>query len=117
MDAVFEAASKLYQVAPNLMGGIWQRLTKNNRWNYQLISRLGFNHDLAEEKDVQMYIKGVNESSFEIFHALLKDYNSFNGDQLLKNIACPTLLVAGEEDHITPNRICDDRSIVPPRRR
>ncbi|NDC25228.1 MAG: alpha/beta hydrolase [Proteobacteria bacterium] len=67
-----------------------------------MTSRLGFNASKAEEQDVLNYMDGVNRTPFPIFYSLISDYAQFDGRPLLKRIECPTLVLAGEEDHITP---------------
>ena len=102
MNKLYQWAAKIYELAPSLMAQIWKKFTALNRFNFFLTSRLGFNPDLAEEQDVLGYMEGVNQTSTSTFFSLLKDYTSFDGRELIKKLKCPTLVVAGEDDCITP---------------
>lgn len=102
MDTIYRLSSQLYELAPDAMSSIWRRLTIKNRWNYLVTSRFGFNASLAAEQDVLSYMEGVHQTAFGVFQALLSDYVNLDGESLLKSVHCPILLVAGEEDCITP---------------
>lgn len=102
MNLVYQAAQTLYDHAPSVMNRIWDKFTEKNRWNFFMTSRLGFNASKAEEHDVLLYMEGVNQTPFSIFQALIKDYTHFDGRKLLRHMECPTLVIAGEDDYITP---------------
>lgn len=99
---LYEGMDFLYQLAPDLMGVLWRRLTELNKLNFFLTSRLGFNPYLAEEQDVLRYMEGVNRTPLKVFFTLISDYVNFDGRDRLGDIQCPTLVVAGNDDQITP---------------
>lgn len=102
MDYVFQAALKVYGNAPSVMNYLWYKFTEKNRLNYFLTSRLGFNASKAEKQDVLLYMEGVNQTPFSTFQALIGDYAQFDGRSLLKKVKVPALVIAGEDDYITP---------------
>lgn len=102
MDRFYRWSSMLYDMAPSMVSQIWRRFTASNRMNFFLTSQLGFNPRLAEAHDVRGYMDGVNVTPFKVFHSLMTDYTRFDGREGLKSIACPSLVVAGAEDFITP---------------
>jgi pimeloyl-ACP methyl ester carboxylesterase len=100
--------------APNLMSLIWKKFTEKNRLSFLMTSRLGFNANKAEKADVFNYIEGVNRTPFHVFHSLITDYAQFDGRSLLTQIHCPTLILAGDEDHITPFSLQEEMSDLIP---
>lgn len=115
MNTVFKVSSAIYDHAPGLMSGIWKRFTAHNRLNFFMTARLGFNASVSEEKDVMNYMEGVNRTPFSIFYSLMKDYVEFDGRPYLKKILIPTLVVAGENDHITPIAIQEEIAALLPK--
>jgi len=114
MDPVYKLSARLYEIAPHTMGKLWRKFTEHNRLNYFLTSHLGFNARLAEREDVLMYLNSVNETPLSTFHSLLNDYTRFDGRALLPRITCPTLIIAGEEDCITPIEIHEEMAQLIP---
>jgi len=102
MNRVHRLATALFDLMPATVSDLWQRLTKNNLFNFIIASHLGFNAEKSHETDVNSYIEGVNQIPFATFHALIDDYTRFDGKSYLKQIECPALLIAGEKDVITP---------------
>lgn len=115
MNVVYQAAQTLYDHAPEVMNRLWGKVTEKNRLNFFLTSRLGFNANKAQEADVLLYMEGVNQTPFSIFQALIKDYTRFDGRKLLRGIECPTLVVAGEEDYITPLSLQEEMAEILPK--
>ena len=62
----------------------------------------GFNIKLTQFKDIEMYGRGVSRLElvyfFELFDQLLK----FDGTSILATIDCPTYIIAGDRDILTP---------------
>ncbi|MCB9254921.1 MAG: alpha/beta hydrolase [Bdellovibrionaceae bacterium] len=102
LDAIFKLSSKLYGIAPGLVGRGWYEFTKQNWFSYFMTARFGWNPEKSNEQDISAYMQGVHESPVETFHNLLKDYNEFDGRKLLPHVKAPALIVAGGEDWITP---------------
>jgi pimeloyl-ACP methyl ester carboxylesterase len=102
MNGVFWAGALLHDLAPQLMDQIWKKCTERNRLNVFFTSRLGFNPTRSEEHDVVNYMEGVHQTPFAIFNALMRDYRSYDGREDLAKISQPVLVIAGENDFITP---------------
>lgn len=99
---LYDGMNFLYTLSPSLMGGVWKRLTDLNRINYFITSRFGFNPYLADRQDVFSYMEGVNQTPLKVFYPLITDYVRYDGREDLSRVTCPTLVVAGNEDQITP---------------
>lgn len=99
---VYRVYSLLYEWAPELLEGAWRKFTDSNRLSYFLTSRFGFNPSHAQEEDVLGYMQGVRQTPLMVFYSLISDYTKFDGESQLASIPCPTLVIAGEYDCITP---------------
>jgi pimeloyl-ACP methyl ester carboxylesterase len=108
MFRVHQFASSLFDLMPDTVSTLWQRLTKNNTLNFILTSYLGFNAERAHEKDVNSYIDGVNQIPFSVFHSLIDDYTRFDGKTYLNQFDSPALVIAGDKDVITPKSVQDE---------
>lgn len=102
MKRVHRLTSLIQDQAPELMATLWQKFTEKNRLSFLMTSRLGFNASRAQEQDVFNYIEGVHRTPFQVFFSLISDYARFDGRSALKDLTCPILLVAGDNDQITP---------------
>lgn len=115
MSKVYQVAQTLYDHAPTVMNRVWDKITEKNPLNVFLTSQLGFNASKAQEQDVLLYMEGVNQTPFSIFQALIKDYTRFDGRNLLKQIQCPALVIAGEDDYITPLNLQKEMAALLPK--
>lgn len=106
----FELLKIFYVNSPWLASTVWKRLTELNRINFFVTSRLGFNPYLAEEHDVLNYMEGVNQTPLKVFYNLINDYVHFDGRDLLASLDVPALVIAGNEDRITPFPIQQEMS-------
>jgi pimeloyl-ACP methyl ester carboxylesterase len=114
MDFVYHLASAFYDYAPAASESLWRRLTERSRLNFFITSSFGFNPSLAEEEDILLYMEGVSRCTPATFYGLLRDYTSFDGREMLKKIQLPVLLIAGEEDCITPMEIQEEMAQLLP---
>lgn len=114
MNRVFQLTSFIQDQAPHLMHFLWHKFTEKNRLSYLMTSRLGFNATKAQKEDVMNYIEGVHQTPFLVFHSLISDYAKYDGRPDLKNILCPTLLLAGDADHITPFSLQEEMAEIIP---
>lgn len=115
LDTVFDKFSKIYRVAPALTARLWHQATKRNRLNTLLTKHFGFNPRLSSERDVHRYMEGVHESPLQTFQSLLADYRQFDGRDIIRKIECPTLVVAGEDDWITPMALSEEMARLIPK--
>ena len=108
LNAIFQIYSKLCELAPDTMTEVWRRFTARTPFNFFMASRFGFNPFRAQDRDVNMYLEGVNRTPMSVFHTLLRDYVDFDGRSLLGKIAMSVLVVAGESDYITPLKVQEE---------
>lgn len=62
----------------------------------------GFNIKLTSLKDIQVYVKGVSNLDLGAFLKMFEELMTYDGDKVLSHIKVPTLIISGENDHVTP---------------
>lgn len=102
LNYLYRASAFLFEYFPDASAKLWRTFTAKNALSYFLTAQFGFNPETSEELDIVSYLEGVHRTPLEVFHRLLEDYTRFDGRELLPRIAAPTLIVAGEDDCITP---------------
>ena len=115
MDGLFKIYATLFENAPNAMSLIMRKLTELNRLSFYLTARLGFNPYLAEEQDVLQYMEGVNSIAPSIFYSLITSYTQFDGRSDLPGIECPTLVISGTSDVLTPLKLQEEMAELIPK--
>jgi pimeloyl-ACP methyl ester carboxylesterase len=67
-----------------------------------LVGLAGFNLHLSSKEDVDLYIDQVAEMDPGILFHLMENYENYDATSWLHQVRVPTLVVAGENDHIIP---------------
>ncbi len=102
VEPFFHFIKAQFEKNPMLWNSLWRTLV-DNPISMQLAALAGgFNIKLTEFKDIEIYAKGVSQLNLEVFIPLFESLMSFNGSEILPTIQQPTLIVAGENDNITP---------------
>lgn len=97
----FEALKWSYLNTPQLFNLVYRRLIPS-KLGYKIIATLGFNKSLSQADDIQTYLEGVSRHPPETLLYFLQNYAKYDGKPLLPKIQCPTLIIGGENDVITP---------------
>ncbi len=115
MQYWYRLSESAFETAPGAVSFLWKRLTSRSRLSYFLTSHLGFNPNLAEERDVWTYLDGVHENRLDTFYRLLRDYSQSTNIEWLRSVQCPALMIAGNEDYVTPIHLMEAMKAVLPR--
>jgi pimeloyl-ACP methyl ester carboxylesterase len=91
-----------YNKSPDLWNALWRSLLYNPVAMNLAALAGGFNIRLTHFKDIEVYAKGVSQLDLKIFLPLFEELMKFNGDKVLESISCPSLIISGEDDHVTP---------------
>lgn len=102
LNGVYRASSLLAAHFPEVSRALWRVTSPKNPLARYLALQLGFNPERAARRDVESYLEGVSRIRSDVFYALLDDYTKNDRRPRLKDLAVPTLVVAGEEDCVTP---------------
>jgi pimeloyl-ACP methyl ester carboxylesterase len=115
LDSVFSASASIFEKAPFVAESAWRRLTQRNRVSDFIAAQLGFNPDVALKDDVASYLEGVQQSRPEVFYRLMLDYRAVDRRALLQESKVPCLVVAGDEDCITPLPVQEEMARLLPK--
>src|SRR5262249_23721217 len=102
LDFVARCGSWVHEWFPELFEEGYRIATKVNPVSLFLTSQLGFNPQRARADDVISYMEGVAQTDPLVFRSLLDDYRRQDGKRIAQAIRVPTLVIAGEDDCITP---------------
>jgi pimeloyl-ACP methyl ester carboxylesterase len=97
----FEFLCRLYESSPRLFSKVWN-LQKGNPIARALVRLGGFNPHLAAREDIERYVSQVEEMDPGIFLQVLRHYQSYDASSWLHTLKVPTLIIAGDEDLVTP---------------
>ena len=87
---------------PRPLTAVWKTVV-----NHPLTLRLsalagGFNLELSSYRDLEVYSRGVSSMNLDVFTSLFEEMLSFQGQQVLRKISVPTLIIGGSKDSVTP---------------
>jgi pimeloyl-ACP methyl ester carboxylesterase len=103
-EPVYKFIKQQYTAAPELWSEIW-KLSINNpaaMWISGLAG--GFNLKLTQFKDIEIYARGVSQMDLGVTLPFFEDLMNFDGNEMLKQIQAPALIISGDRDAITPFR-------------
>ncbi len=107
----FKGSAALEELLPTIqkwirrVPGVLNRLTRTllpTRLAYEVASRLEIRRELVEPADFMPYLEGMARIDVRLFVAMLASAGSHSADELLAEVTCPTLVVAGGRDGFTP---------------
>jgi len=85
--------------------GVINKVTRTllpTRLAYEVASRLEIRRELVEPRDFMPYLEGMARIDARLFVAMLSSAAQHSAEDLLPEIAVPTLVIAGERDGFTP---------------
>jgi pimeloyl-ACP methyl ester carboxylesterase len=100
-QALFKGLRRAHEAAPHLVERLW-KLQKGNPFARLMVTLGGFNPHLTAQDDVQLYIDQVADMNPEVFIRLIANYDESDATSWLHSIRIPTLIIAGEQDRVTP---------------
>ena len=91
-----------YSKLPETLSFLW-RAAINNPLAVQLSALAGgFNLQLTNLKDIEIYTRGISGMDLNAFLTLFENMMGYDGRPVLERIAVPTLIIAGRNDSVTP---------------
>ncbi len=97
----FKVLTEAYRRAPRLVEAFW-KLQKMSPLTRPLVTFGGFNPHLTAREDIDLYIQQVADMDPKIFVHLIENYDSYDATAWLHTVQVPTLIIAGENDHMIP---------------
>ena len=111
---LFSFVKSGYDSFPQSLSYLWKKAV-NNPIAIQLAALAGgFNLQLTALKDIEIYARGVASMDLDCFIRLFEKMMAYDGRPVLERIKCPTLIIAGSKDSVTPITIQEEmhKSIV-----
>jgi pimeloyl-ACP methyl ester carboxylesterase len=102
VEPFFNFLREQHRKSPDLWNALWRGMI-DNPIAFQVAALAGgFNIRLTQFKDIEMYGRGVSRLELPVFFQLFEQLLQFDGTSILPNIECPTLILAGDKDMLTP---------------
>jgi len=86
---------------PGLVNGL-ARLALPTRLAFEIAARLEIRRDLIEPADFMPYLEGFARLDVQMFVRMLGEAGRHSAEDMLADVAVPTLIVAGAHDGFTP---------------
>lgn len=102
VEPFFYLVKENYRKAPAIFDRLWKFCVENPLSMFLSGIAGGFNLNVTEIKDVEIYARGVAQLPFPSFLALFEDVMAFDGREDARKILAPTLIISGEKDAVTP---------------
>ena len=94
----------LHKILPETISYIWNKTTNENLFLCIIFGMAGgFNLNLTQFKDIEIYTKTLSTLELETLLRLLMSLMSYDGSYWLGDIKVPTLIIGGEKDFVTPS--------------
>ncbi|MGK5082937.1 alpha/beta hydrolase [Bdellovibrionota bacterium FG-1] len=97
----FRLLKKAYEKSPEAVSLLW-RMSKGNALARTAVTLGGFNAHLTPKADIELYVDQVSEMDPAILIHLIENYEEYDATAWLHTIQVPTLILAGEQDNMTP---------------
>ena len=107
----FKGSAALEEMLPTIqkwigrVPGVLNRVARTllpTRLAYEVASRLEIRRELVEPADFMPYLEGLSRIDLRLFITMLASAGQHSAEDLLPEIAIPTLVVAGGRDGFTP---------------
>jgi pimeloyl-ACP methyl ester carboxylesterase len=94
----------LNQEDPQALQKLWAKFVDNPLAILVTGASGGFNLDVTQLKDIEIYTRGVAHMDLNVFVPLFESLVQYDGRSSCHKIQCPTLIVGGDRDRVTPLR-------------
>ena len=102
LQVLFPVVQMAHGIFPSALQKFW-RTQGTNPINQEFIARAGFNPKYAKREDINEYLRLTSTVDLDIFMNLIGDFIRYDATHWLHEVKAPTLVVAGENDLITPS--------------
>lgn len=107
-ESAFRLLKNGYKTLPETISFLW-KMGINNPIAIQLSALAGgFNLNLTSLKDVEIYARGIASMDLNAFITLFESMLKYDGKPVLERIDCPTMIIGGKQDSVTPQEHQED---------
>jgi pimeloyl-ACP methyl ester carboxylesterase len=107
LEATLPLISFAVNRAPRAIGMMWRTLVPT-RLAFALAARMEINAELVRLEDFMPYLEHIARVDLPLFIDMLAHAGRHSARELLPAIDVPTLIVAGERDHMTPRELSEE---------
>jgi pimeloyl-ACP methyl ester carboxylesterase len=92
---------RLVDASPETAQTMWETFVPS-KISYLLATATAVNTRLARGSDFVPYLEHVADMDVQVFLSLLSNVAEHSAEEILETVAVPTLIIAGENDELTP---------------
>ncbi|MBX9767731.1 MAG: alpha/beta hydrolase [Bdellovibrionales bacterium] len=101
-SVAFSLIKTVYAKLPATSDYVWKFLADNSLTGHISALAGGFNINLTSFKDIEIYGRGVANIELDVVIQLFDQMMRYDGRPVLDRITCPTLIISGTQDRVTP---------------
>lgn len=101
LDTIFPLVYTVGVLTPWMIKPVWKYLVPT-RLAWEIAIRTEINGHLVDKKDFMPYLKHISKVEPRVFLKMLDHASKHTAEDMLEEIAIPTLIIAGENDTFTP---------------
>lgn len=102
VNHAFAYAKQGFNILPETFSYLWKKTATNPLAMKLSALSGGFNLNLTSFQDIEIYAKGVASIDADTFLTLFEQMMKYDGTGVLSRIQCPTLIIGGQKDSVTP---------------
>ncbi len=103
LQVLFPLLQKAHGFIPDILQKVWAN-QGTNPINREFVALAGFNPKYAKREDINEYLRLTSTVDLDIFLNLISDFMKTDCTHWLQEVKAPTLVIAGENDLITPSK-------------
>jgi pimeloyl-ACP methyl ester carboxylesterase len=102
VNKIFSTIKGTHNILPETSSYLWSKLVQNPV-SVQMSGILGgFNLNLTQLKDVEIYSRGIASLDLHTYLKLFEKMMEYDGRDTFDTIKVPTLIISGQQDSVTP---------------
>jgi pimeloyl-ACP methyl ester carboxylesterase len=103
-QSFFQLFKSGYGVLPETLSYLWKAAVQSPLAIQLSALAGGFNLKLTSLKDVEIYARGIAAMDLNAFIEMFESMLHYDGRPVLERIEAPTMIVAGKQDSVTPQK-------------
>jgi pimeloyl-ACP methyl ester carboxylesterase len=102
VNKIFETLKQTHEALPETSSYVWGKLVQNPL-SLKMSGWLGgFNLNLTELKDIEIYSRGIASLDLQTYLRLFEKMMEYDGREVFDKIDVPCLIISGQKDSVTP---------------
>ncbi len=102
VEPFFQFIKSNYEKNPQFFDLVWKKIIENPLSILGAGMAGGFNLKLTQLKDIEIYARGVAQTSLSIFMPYFENMMKFEGEKIAATVDVPALIISGDKDMVTP---------------